>query len=77
MGILAPAECRRIQCSGGCEVFKIQINPRNYLNIFPVTITSLFLQFVFCRQCQQGYHLGGVLMQSQVVQQSLKTVITM
>ncbi|KAJ1530827.1 hypothetical protein ONE63_005674 [Megalurothrips usitatus] len=33
MGILAPEDCRRIQCLSGCE-------------------------FVFCRVCRQGYHLG-------------------
>lgn len=67
MGIIPPPQneddeddCRRIQCIGGCGVSERISFAENWNsdNIHDIENLILFPQYVFCRKCLQGFHVG-------------------
>lgn len=55
MGLLVEADCRKVTCQNGCGV-----SYGNYKKWLFYKLVFLF-QYVFCRNCLQGYHLGDCL----------------
>lgn len=60
MGFIVDAGCKKIACSNGCGVSITLLKPSN-LYIFDKNAFFGIFQFVFCRDCLQGYHLGDCI----------------
>lgn len=59
MGLLVDDDCTKVQCLNGCGVRFHKNIPGNTYQF--LIYSYLSLQYVFCKKCLQGYHIGDCL----------------